>query len=343
VEYLPDPDEEYAINAWSIMAKQKTDIARTVEMYVQKMNLAQDTTAVAAQLATSAGAVSKSAVDALVAQRQTESTAATAAAKARNDAVRAKQGDVATKKADLLKASVDLAAAQTALNDAVTAGTTDPTTLKSLKDAVASKTIAVRKAEIDVQTAEAAVVTAKNFDQPLLNNNADAPGNMPSAPGPVIYRIVENPRTGGIALERVHFKLFSFSGRTTRVTEGPQLDFQTWGKKPAGDNGGKPDSGKTKIPQIIGPTTLPVNKFLNVYSQAVSFDAEIKKPLTSETEVSGQGGDQRKWLTKIAISGTNSVTLTWDKDTPNGNYAVNLVMLFKNDTCYFFPLQIEVK
>src|SRR5437660_7824368 len=63
IEYLPDPDQEYAITAWSIMAKQKIEIARTVEMYVQKMNLSQDTTAVAAQLAASAGAVGKSAAD----------------------------------------------------------------------------------------------------------------------------------------------------------------------------------------------------------------------------------------------------------------------------------------
>jgi hypothetical protein len=326
------------------MAKQKTEIARTVEMYVQKMNLAQDTTAVAAQLAASAGAVGKSAVDNMVAQKQAETAANTAAAKARTDAIRARQADVLLKRAALQKAEIELKAAQLALADAE-ARNADAGTLNTLRDKVATKQISLDEARIDLQTSEAAVTAAKNFDRPTSDENKDAPKEtVRSVPGPVVYRIVENPKTGGIALERVNFKLFSLSKGSSRViNSGSQLDFQTWGKKPASDTSVKPEPGKTKIPQVTGPSNLTLNKFSGVFSQIVQFDTELKKPLTGELQVSdGQGTDQKKWL-KVAASGTNSVTLTWDKDTPNGTYAVILPILFKDDRMFPSVLTVEVK
>jgi hypothetical protein len=75
VQYFPDPDQEYAVQTWSFMAKQKTDISRTAEMYVQKMNLAQDSTAVATQLANSSGDVGSAALTALVSSEQAKASA----------------------------------------------------------------------------------------------------------------------------------------------------------------------------------------------------------------------------------------------------------------------------
>jgi hypothetical protein len=158
VELLPDPDQEYAIDAWALMAKQKMEIARTIEMYVQKMSLAQDTTAVAAQLASSAGAVGKNAVDNLLAQQQ-----------ANTAAVSAKEADVATKKTTLEKAVAELAAANEALTAAEASG--DAAAVKSAKSVVATKEIAVTEAKIDLAAAKGALA-ARSCNLPVCRGTA---------------------------------------------------------------------------------------------------------------------------------------------------------------------------
>jgi hypothetical protein len=336
IEYLPDPDEEYAIDAWSIMAKQKADISRTVEMYVQKMALTQDTTAVAAQLASSAGAVSKSAVDSLIAQQQ----ANTALAKTRSDAIAAKEADLAQKEAAFEKANVDVETAQEALDAANAAGNANAiaaaqTTLNGAK-------AAAQKAKIDVDTAKNALAKARNYDQATSRDQpADSkPAGTAAVAGPIVYRIVADRETGGIRLERVNFKLFSFNGKVPSISkQGTQLDFGTWGKKPAQDT-----SGKQSIPKPKGSTDFTVNKTLGVFTQTIQFDNDIKTPFVNDTTVlDNQLADQKKWLTKIEKASVNSIALTWDKDTPNGNYAVKLWVLFKDDRAFPFSLKVEVK
>jgi hypothetical protein len=335
VEYLPDPDEEYAISAWSIMAKQKTDITRTVEMYVQKMNLSQDTTAVAAQMAASAGAVGKTAVDTMVAQKQAEATAEAAAQKGRDDARKA-----------LDIAEANLKFAQEAVDDAEKAGA-DQATIKNLRDKVTAATQAVLIAKIGLENAKKSLSEARNMDLAGGDEAAETPKQtVRSVPGPVIYRIVENARTGGIALEPVNFKLFSLNRRSTTERIGTQLDFQTWGKKPPADTGGNSGGTQSKGPKMISPTNgeITVNKFAGVYSQIVKFDTTLKDAKEQIGPVmvkDSKEADQKKYLTSVNFF-QKSVTLNWDKDTPNGKYSITLVIWFSDGGARSFPLSLTV-
>jgi hypothetical protein len=328
VELLPDPDQEYAIDAWTIMAKQKAEIGRTIEMYVQKMTLAQDTTAVASQLASSAASVGKSAVDSLITQRQAQTTAVTA-----------KEADVAAKTIALEKAQAEVASAKDALNAAEASG--DATAIKSARATLAAKELAVTEAQIDLKAAHEALAKARNFDQPTSKDKTGLDtGGKVTAPGPAIYRIVENPKTGGIKLEPVNFKLFSFNGKPV---EGTQLQFETWGKKPANDT--KPDTGAASpIPKIQVPVEITIDKYSGNLTYIVKFDSDVKQGLDAQTTVKdGQDNDQKKFLTKIEASGTNAVKLTWDKDTPNNKYALTLWVLFKDNRAAPYPLTVTVK
>lgn len=55
VEMLPDPKQEYAITYWTFAGKQKVAIKRSLEMYLNQVDLNQDSTAVATALIGAAG------------------------------------------------------------------------------------------------------------------------------------------------------------------------------------------------------------------------------------------------------------------------------------------------
>lgn len=72
---LPDPDQEYAIDAWAILAKQNVTISRSVEMYINEVDLSQDTSTLASALVGSAGTAASAAI-----QAQAQSKAASESA-----------------------------------------------------------------------------------------------------------------------------------------------------------------------------------------------------------------------------------------------------------------------
>src|SRR5262245_1251661 len=47
IEYLPDPDNEYAVDAWSFMAKHKINMQRTTRGLLKSVSFTKDTTEVA--------------------------------------------------------------------------------------------------------------------------------------------------------------------------------------------------------------------------------------------------------------------------------------------------------
>ena len=59
---LPDPDQEYAIKAWAIMAKQKLALKRSIEMYMKEASLNVDTIAVAKAMTDAAGQIVQTAL-----------------------------------------------------------------------------------------------------------------------------------------------------------------------------------------------------------------------------------------------------------------------------------------
>lgn len=55
VEYLPDPDNEYAVSAWSFMAKHKMNLQRTSRGFLKSVSYTKDDTAVATSMVDTAG------------------------------------------------------------------------------------------------------------------------------------------------------------------------------------------------------------------------------------------------------------------------------------------------
>jgi hypothetical protein len=331
VELFPDPDQEYAIDAWSIMAKQKTDLARTIEMYIQKATVAQDTTQVAAQLASSVGAVGKSAVDQMLEVQ-----------KSHNTAVATQQSAVNAKRTILEKAQAEETAAENTLKEAV--ASKDETAVKLAQTNLSAKELAVTEAQIDFNEAQKALanIPGQNFEQ-IQGNQVKK--ETSKVPGPIIYKIVEDPQTGGIKLEPISFTLFSLNGKRLSPTGAQQLTFETWGKK-AGGNGqqGGANPGSQTQPKLVGSPSLTIKKFAGAdgLTTTIQFDSDVKVYLQGQTADDTKTLDVKKYLLKAEVNKA-SLKLTWSNDTPNGEYTVTLWVMFKDDRAFPFPLTVKVE
>jgi hypothetical protein len=237
IEYLPDPDQEYAVHAWTFLARNNSSFTRTRSGLLKAATLDMDTTAVATQLAKSAGVIGSTALDAA----HTQQVAARKAAADKEGDVVAKQTILTDKmraleyaREDYQRAQADVAAAQAELDVATRANDTAAITsarakLKTAQEGELKAQRGLSSAEFAVRDADAALARAKSASFDVGNGSANK--QVSHAPGPVIYRIVENPATGGIALEQVHFDVLEFDGKQV---EAPLSQFhaQTWGKKP---------------------------------------------------------------------------------------------------------------
>jgi hypothetical protein len=254
VEYLPDPDEEYAITAWALMAKNKTDIERTMSLLLKKATVTQDTTAVAKELITQGGAVGLEALKvhqtaeaaAVAAKQKQQTDAAAALATARESratktiAVEKLRIELRTKAHDVKVANDELAAA-IALEGAATTDAQKEAANAAKKKAEAGKVAAqsaydLKQLEFDTAQGElAAAETAFNVADRRNLDEVKAPVVPPKAklalPGMVIYRIVESKDGSGITLEQMRFKLFSMNGQKL-IHDGGQLKHPTWDVKP---------------------------------------------------------------------------------------------------------------
>jgi hypothetical protein len=70
VEYLPDPDNEYAVNAWSFMAKHKLKLGRSSNGMLKTVNYTQDDTVVPSALVESAGNFAEAQIKAMAAAKK---------------------------------------------------------------------------------------------------------------------------------------------------------------------------------------------------------------------------------------------------------------------------------
>ena len=97
---------------------------------------------------------------------------------------------------------------------------------------------ALADADIELAAATKALDQVKRsfFDDSLAKQAAArgvekaSPRKLPKAQGPVIFRIAEDPQSGGIRLVQVPWQLFSFNGQPTQA--GGQLKFETQAKSP---------------------------------------------------------------------------------------------------------------
>ncbi|MES2705005.1 MAG: hypothetical protein V4726_00220 [Verrucomicrobiota bacterium] len=221
VELIPDMEHEYAVNSWSFMAKHKADIARDAKMLLTKVELSQDSTAVASKLLESAGKVGEQMATSAGENRSARREAANAA----NTDLRAKEQAVKTAAQQVKFAEQDLKSAQ----------------LSGNQELAASAQVALTAAKREVEKAALQETFAKKeagrFDDPGLTTGGSSGGSLRGlAAGPVIYRIVEDPFTGGVRLEPMNFKLRDGgSGGGQR-----QIRFQTVKapSAPAGDGTG---------------------------------------------------------------------------------------------------------
>jgi hypothetical protein len=335
VELMPDPNQEYAIHTWSFMAKQKAEIARTIEMYVQKVTLTQDTSAVAAQLAASAGAVGKSAIDSLVDKEKSKATSDAAEAKARADAVTAKAAAVEEKKAALEKAKKAVASAEAALDEAEKSK--DATAIKEANKTLAEKKLLQANAEIDLKFAEAALADAqkaalvdtKKFDAPIQQQKAS--GN-PKVPGIIIYEIIESA-TRGVELRPLTFKLFSAGG----VTSGVQLRFETRGEKKSEKEPAAPKPPNLDVDKIT------IDKFAGQLTRTIQFDAEVEGVLKGETTVKDANDVDVSQHVEIAADSKTSVKITFKQTAPPGKYILKIMVRFKDARTFPYPVTATVK
>ena len=279
VELFPDPDQEYAIDAWTLMAKQKTVISRTIEMYLKKADLAQDTTAVAKALADAAGDVGKSAVSTLVQQQQ--------------------------------------AAAQLQAK------------------AAAAKPLGGANAD-----------TANKEKE---TSNAD-PYALKEAQGPVLYRIVEDTATGGIRLDPIDFRIFNFNGIPLAVgtrLNGRQLPFETWGKKPVSTSEGQISTSKPIAPKVLTKMPVIVDRYQGTITTNIEFEQSVDHVEVGSSKLVNT--DTKQEITKISDMVTfgkadkKIIPVTWNKDTPNGNYTVTAAVVFSDQKLFKIPLDFAVK
>lgn len=203
---LPDLEREYAISAWSFMAKHKAKITRTPEMFLNKAELKQDSTAVAKQTLDSSGSVGGA-----IATRIGEDK------KAQREEAKEKQTNVDTKKRAVKAAELQLRFAEEDL--AALPLNADPAVRAAAEKAVKEARRAVEKAEQELEFA----LNAKSFDNPTADDPTAPKPKRGVAAGPVIYRIVENPETGGVSLEPMTFEVATLALKQARS----QRRFQT--------------------------------------------------------------------------------------------------------------------
>jgi hypothetical protein len=320
VQYFPDPDQEYAIRTWTFLSKQKADISRTIDMYVQKMTLAQDTTAVASQLSASVGNVAQGAINTLATQQAANTAAQQAAATAYKNAVTTRQADLDSKKATVDDDIQALGSAESTLQAAQKLGDADA--IKAAQTAVNTARLSLQQAEVNLQDANTSFQnfvksSAANQDNPTAAKPAVS---LPKAQGVVIYQIVELPNNSGIKLVPVNFNLLSMNGT---AVNGSQLTFETSGK-PKTDDGG---SGSANHLVNAGDNKIEIDSKSLPFNKDIPFDTAITSISDDTTFVAPDGTKAVDYLDK-KVSG-KTVTLTFKTGLVKGSYALNLKVLFE--------------
>jgi methionine-rich copper-binding protein CopC len=247
IEYIPNLEREYAVDAWSFMGSHTAKLSRSPEMLLTKAELIQNTTEVAKQLIDSAGAAGTELATQIGAQKTAERNAAAAAETARASAARTAATALLEKQNAVLLAQDDQERA--AKNLASAEATGDATKIAAAQAVLETTEVALSRARRAVEFAQ---MEANKFDDPTARADGAAPAPKSGlAAGPVMYRIVEDSRTGAVRLVPMAFKV----GHPRAGQRFTQRRFDT--VSPAPPPAAKPD--KPPSPPATGGTmyTLP--------------------------------------------------------------------------------------
>jgi len=303
---LPDLEKEYAIRAWSFMAKYTAKITRTPEMFLDKAELKQDTTAVASKLIESSGNVGSA-----MATRIGEEK------KAQREEAEEKEAKVATAKDNVTAKEQAVTAAELQLTfakqdrDALPADA-DPAAKAIAIKAVTDAERAVEKAKLERQFARDAHDAAKRLENPAADAPAVPKAKRGVAAGPVIYRIVENPRTGGVSLEPMTFEVASMALKQASAQH--RFDTVTAPKKPdEAENKSADAPALVHMTQAQPQTQVPMPAGVHVIVPECSV-----VHLTNSQNVTNH-------FHLVSVAGGTRLAITRKMETPAGEYRVNIV------------------
>jgi hypothetical protein len=316
VETIPDPDREYAIDAWSLMSNHTAKLTREAKMFLTKAELKQDTTGVAAQLLKSAGNVGAEFATAVGAQKAAERKDAATAASDRATKLAAAASDLRAKELAFAKAQLTLDDAEANLAAATNTG--DAKKIEAAQEAISKAKLALKLAEAD---RNAARNLADALDDPsVLPDTAVAP-KASRAAGPILLRIVEDKETGSIRLEPMIFKM-AHSKRSSRVIQR-QFDTVT-ATKPAEKTDKNKDTG-----QAPSGTQFILTKPLLGSSVAIPAKQTVIKEKSQLVELETKA-DVTGFLKALTSEQNKVAFFELAADTPPGKYQLSIALKSTN-------------
>lgn len=360
IEHLPDPDQEYAIDAWTILGKQNVNIKRTEGMIFTGITVDVDNAAVAKQLIDSAGGVGEAVVERINTQR-TEAAAAQAAASAaakataeeKQNALAKAEDTKADAKAELEAAEAASTARQTEVNAAATeAKGAAQAQLDAAKAAVEDRKITLRKADLAVQRSEVALerfggahLLAKHLGKPPEGKVIYEKNRL--HPGPIIYRIKPAAHLPGFTLEPVDFRVFSLNGVPLKGPV-PQIHLPTWGEPKAKEEKEGEGGSAAARPNVIGGRQLTVVRKPGHDTATVHFNRPVVAVNIDESRVAAyQKPDARQHVTikggqDRTTRAADRVTIAVKPEMDHGDYTVSLRVKLEDDRWRDYVLQLRV-
>jgi hypothetical protein len=308
--FLPDPENTYAVDSWSLMAKYKLDLAIS-DGLLAKVDSAQHSDEIAKSLIESGGNLGG---QLLTEGKKAQKEAADAAAKEKKDAA-----DSAQKKVDDALAALDQArAAEHSAEDALTKAqnadrlNSKQETLLAIENAKVDLNRAIQKqqdAEHNLAAAQAGqqVVTARI-----------AAGNIPktegakfsSAWGPVVYRVVN--ADGGVKLVPAKFVV---------ATDAPskQIQMATSKKVSAVATNPLPKLTIEGSPTVVLPA--------NGQSADLGLKAEaLFEKLRSVKLMLSDGSGESQWKLVGTANGRSHITVSFPPEVQPGSYQLEIVV-----------------
>jgi hypothetical protein len=208
VIYLPDESQTYAIDASTRRGKYTLDVA-VADGLLSKLAWVRDDAAVAAEQARAAAEVAKAEITRRNEEEQERDTEAEAERKAAREKLDALQEDLRKKQLDVELADAEVRAAEEAINTApaVERAALQPA-LRAARLKAAQERLRLAAAEAAVTLSEGRVsALAGAMNDPSTGGVEKPPAEQPKARfwGPVLYRIVDDPRTKSVRLVAVRW------------------------------------------------------------------------------------------------------------------------------------------
>jgi hypothetical protein len=291
--YVPDDDHTYAIATSSVLAKHKTTIDLENGL-LKKISWAPDSTAVAAQVASSAAEVAKARLTAIDAERKAEQTKADA----KVTAIQTARDDMRTAETNVAKIQAEIEALKETHQD-------DKIPEAQVRLAIAKAELEAKKKKLDDLTSGrtgSSVGGAGNVAEGGTSPSTPPPlktMQFKQAPGPVFFEVVEE-------FTPVH---------TVRLVPiNKQENFNTRPAPPA-----RPQftlkSAVAEKPENGGPLRVTITSTVPIKS-IVSDRALMNNAATQ--------ADTTEFFMNAALTSTTTIEAVLRPDTPSGTYELSI-------------------